>query len=146
MKLPFRSSMMQNTLMACAILTVLACGGNCGGDDEQSYQVVGPLNFTGVYGGAGEDLHIRESSQVETTANRFSAGQTKVVGGTSQVFYSASGAVTVQYVASRPGATLATSNLSITLVQAQAIQVGTSRIRVTYNGTTLSTFIEPVGS
>lgn len=136
---------MQNTLMACAVLTVLACGGECGGDDETSSQVVGPLNFTGVYGAAGADLHIRESSQAETTANRFAAGQTKVVGGSSQVFYSASGAVTVQYVASRPGATLATSNLSITLPQAQAIQVGTSRIRVTYNGTTLSSFIEPVG-
>jgi len=50
--------MMQNTLMACAILTVLACGGECGGDSTRSSQVIGPLNFTGVYGGTGEDLHI----------------------------------------------------------------------------------------
>ncbi len=138
--------MIQNTLMACAVLSVLACGGNCDNDNEQSYQVVGPLNFTGEYSGAGEDIHIRESIQPENTENRFSARQTKVVGGTSQVFYSASGAVTVQYVASRPGATLATSNLSITLVQAQLIRTGSSRIRVTYNGTTLSAVIEPFGS
>ncbi len=138
--------MMQNTLMACAVLTVLACGGECGGDDESSSQVVGPLNFTGVHGAAGADLHIRESSQAETTANRFAAGQTKVVGGSSQVFFNSSGAVTVQYVASRPGTTLATSNLNINVFEAQAIKAGTTRIRVTFNGTTLSAVIEPVGT
>lgn len=145
MKLPFRSSMMQNTLMACAIFTVLACGGNCGGDEERSSQVVGPLNFTGTYTGPGDDLHIRETAQAESAGNRFSAGQTKVVGGSSQRFYSASDIRAVEYLASRPGATLASTTLNVSFSQANAILAGTSRIRVTYSGTTLSAVIEPVG-
>lgn len=136
--------MIQNTLMACAILTVLACGGECGGDSDSSSQVVGPLNFTGEYSGAGEDIHIRESIELEEPANRFSAGQTKSVAGSSRTFSSPSAFVLINYAASRPGVTLATSNLTLSLVQAQAIKAGTSRIRVTYNGTTLSAVIEPV--
>jgi len=136
--------MMQNTLMACAIFTVLACGGECGGDGERSSQLVGPLNFTGSYVGPGEDLHIRETAQAESTGNRFSAGQTRVLAGSSQRFYSASDIRAVEYVASRPGATLASTTLNVSFSQADAIVAGTSRIRVTYSGTTLSAVIEPV--
>ncbi len=136
--------MIQNTLMACAVLTVLACGGECGGDSDSSSQVVGPLNFTGEYSGAGEDIHIRESIQPENTENRFSAGQTKGVAGNSRTFSNPPANIAIIYSASRPGVTLATSTLILSLVQAQAIKAGTSRIRVTYNGTTLSAVIEPV--
>ena len=137
--------MSQNTLMAFAVLTVLACGGNCDDDNNQSFRSVGPLFFTGFYSGAGEDLHIREATAPESDENRFSAGQTKSVSGSNQFFATETDSASIDYVASRPGATLATTKLTITYPQAVEIVNLTRRIRVTYNGTTLTAVTEPVG-
>jgi len=127
--------------LALSALTLFAC---FGGDDPSDDKDLVQVSYRGVYAAAtGSDVHIHERNTAQTDANRFSVTQSKdLVGDTKFDLNSAPFSIT--YVVTRPGITLATTSIELTRDDYISVSVGSKRIRVEYNGTTVTATLEDI--
>lgn len=123
--------------LALASLTLIAC---FGGSEDRPSSV---LSYYGVYNAlSGADVHIHESGTEQTDANRFSAGGAKDLVG--QRNYTASDSILLRYVVTRPGVSLDDVELVITRDAFFDVRDGLRRIRVEFDGESLSATLENI--